>query len=315
MVETPSATITISTPTGEPAPATKDDKEGLLETAPVHTLVHQKPITSSIRGTLRHLQANAGRLSKFRGYRIHILWAICLSICFNILDAVLPKALPLRMVLISAIGSAVCANIHAAWTHKVISMPTTEKFWKRIPGRANWKILALPAAINGAMPYVSLYIVQGLVMLFRLDSLHNQNYNEYNGKQWTFVILRFIAAGAIAICTILFLSLPAIATLIRMEASILPEDQDTIVPFDRSFGGKVVPKVLGGTGYVGFVDAWRSFNWEARRRLIKLYVKIFSILTGLFIVLAHVMAFEIFAIMGPALGKFLAQAKQQGYIS
>jgi hypothetical protein len=108
------------------------------------------------------------------------------------------------------------------------------------------------------------------------------------------------------ICT-LFLCLPAMVTLVRIEASILPEDEDTIVPFDRTFGGKVVSQMHGGSGKIGFLDAWRSFNWEARRRLIKLFVKTAFILVGLMFVVVHVLVAEVFVVMGPQMGKLLAQ--------
>lgn len=313
MVETPFAAITVSTPEERDAP--KDTKEPLLETGPTITLVHQKPITSSIRGTIRHLVSQAGRLARWRGFKIHVLHGLCFSLVANIVSAALPIPDPVRMIIATAVSGAICANLHAAWTHKVVSMPTATRFWQRVPARSNWKLLAFPAAVSAAMPYFSLSVAHGFIPLFGLDRAVNDNFREYNGHQWTSLILRWIAVLVIAISCTIFLCLPAIVTLVRVEASILPEDQDTIVPFDRTFAGKVVPRILGGTGCISFLDAWRSFNWEARRRLIKLYVKIFFILTGLFFVLAHVLAFEVFVIMGPALGKFLSEARQQGHLS
>ena len=63
----------------------------------------------------------------------------------------------------------------------------------------------------------------------------------------------------------------------RVQASLLPEEEETIIPFDRSFGGKVEPKIVGGTGAVSMVDAWKSFDIATCIRLVKLYVKIFVI--------------------------------------
>jgi len=59
------------------------------------------------------------------------------------------------------------------------------------------------------------------------------------------------------------------------------------------------------------LDAWRSFNWEARRRLIKLFFKNFFIIVGMFIVIAHVLAAEVFVIMGPAVGKFMVMLREE----
>ncbi|CAO2655647.1 Nn.00g044500.m01.CDS01 [Neocucurbitaria sp. VM-36] len=312
MVESPVAAITVSPSTHESGD--QDEKEGLLETGPTITLVNQKPITSSIRGTIKHLVANAGRFARFRGLKIHVLYALLFSVVAQFFVAFLPNFLG-QTVFVAGLSGAALANVHAAWTHKVVGMPTEKSFWQRVPAKSNWKTLALPAAIKTAMPYVSLYLTCGVAMAMGLHRLDQENFAEYSGAQWTSLIVRMIAIVIVAITCTLFLCLPAVVTLIRIEASILPEDQDTIVPFDRTFAGKVTSKLLGGTGVVGFLDAWRSFNWEARRRLIKLYVKVFCILAGLVFLIAHVLAFEVFAIMGPALGKMLAQAKHDGFLT
>jgi hypothetical protein len=160
----------------------------------------------------------------------------------------------------------------------------------------------------------SLFLALGFFSWFDLfNDVVRDDFADYNGGQWASFIIRCVAMLAISVACTLFLCMPAVVTQIRVEASLLPEDQDVIVPFDRTFGGKVVPKVLGGTGCVSFMDAWRSFNWEARRRLIKLYIKGFMCIAALAFVLVHVLAFEVFAIMGPAVGRYLADTQRQGF--
>lgn len=306
MVESPVAAITVSPSTHESGD--HQEKEGLLETGPTITLVNQKPITSSIRGTVKHLVANAGRWARFRGIKQHGIYAFCFMMSAQFFGVALPRV-PGQPILVAGISGALVANLHAAWAHKVVSMPTTKSLWQRIPSRKQWKTLAVPAAIEAAMPYVSLYMIAGFGMLLGLHKLEQENFADYKCAQWTSLIVRVIAIFVFTIFTSLFLCLPAMVTLIRIEASILPEEEDTIVPFDRTFGGKVVEKMMGGTGVVGFLDAWRSFNWEARRRLIKLFMKISLIMTGVIFITVHVLAFEVFAIMGPSLGKLLSQMK------
>jgi hypothetical protein len=302
MVESPVAAITVTHESAD-----KEEKEGLLETGPTVTLVNQKPITSSIRGTIRHLVAHAGRFARFRGYRIHILHSISLAVVSTFFSAALPRV-PGQAIVVAAISGAAVANIHAAWTHKVVSLPTNKSFCQRLPSKADWKVLAVPAAIEAAMPYVSLYLTAGVAMLMGLHKLDQENLDQYTGTQVACLIIRFIITVVFAITCTLFLCLPAIVTLVRVEASLLPEDEDTIVPFDRSFGGKV-----SGAGKIGFLDAWRSFNWEARRRLIKLFVKVFFILSGMIFLVLHVLLAEAFIVMGPAMGKMLSQAKAEGW--
>lgn len=315
MIETPHAAITIS-PSDEPA--SKDEKEGLLETGPTITLVHQKPITSSIRATIKHLVANAGRFARFRGFKIHALYSVFFALAVHFFTgfflSLFPGGLPGQPIIVSALAGATVANLHAAWTHKVVSMPSEAKFWQRVPSKSHWKTLAPAAAISTAMPYISMYLTVGVAILFGLHKVDQDNLEQYTKRQWTCLAVRALATVVFAIFTTLFLCIPAVVTQVRIESSILPEDQDTIVPFDRTFGGKVVSQLLGGAGSIGFFDAWRSFNWEARRRLLKLYIKIGAIMFFSIFVVGHILAFEVFAIMGPHLGALLAKAKHDGFL-
>lgn len=306
MVESLTAAITV-TPSAQEPSAKEGEKENLLEAGPTIALVNQKPITSSIRGTIRHLVDNAGRGARFRGYRIHIVYSVLSSIIVTFLNGALAKV-PGQAILSAAISGALLARLHATWTHRVVGMPTEKPFCKRIPARSHWKTLAGPAAIAAAMPYISLYLTAGVAMLL-FKSAGQDTTTTSTCAQRMGAIARALGVVIFAITCTLFLCLPATVTLARIEASILPEDEDTIVPFDRTFGGKVVNKMMGGTGVVGFLDAWRSFTWEARRRLIKLLAKNFFLVTSLLLVILHVLAFEAFIIMGPAIGKFMAEVK------
>ena len=309
MVETPHAAITIS-PSEEPA--SKGEKETLLETGPTITLVRQKPITSSIRGTVKHLVAHAGKWARFRGFKIHALYSLAFSLAIQFFSGFFTSlffgGLPGQAIIVSGLAGAAVANLHAAWTHKVVSMPSEATFWQRVPSKSSWKALAPAAAISAAMPYISLYLTAGVAILLGLHKVNPENLDQYTSRQLACLAVRGLATVVFAIFTSLFLCIPATVTQVRIEASLLPEEQDSIVPFDRTFGGKVVGQLLGGTGRIGFLDAWRSFNWEARRRLIKLYVKIGAIMAFAIFVVVHVLAFEVFGVMGPALGDYLAKA-------
>lgn len=183
-----------------------------------------------------------------------------------------------------------------------------------MPSKAHFKTLAPAAAIAAAMPYVSLYLTGGVAILLGLHKLDQDNLEQYTQGQWMCLAVRVFGVILFAMTSILFLCLPAIVTQVRIESSLVPEDQDTIVPFDRSFGGKVVSQMLGGSGKIGFLDAWRSFNWEARRRLLKLYIKIAAIMLFALFVVGHVLAFEVFAVMGSQLGDFLAKVNHDGFV-
>ena len=92
---------------------------------------------------------------------------------------------------------------------------------------------------------------------------------------------------------------------------MLPDEDESIVPFDRSFGGKVEPEDVGGSGCVGMLDAWKTFDWAARIRLIKLYAKVFALqITTMFLFLG-VLVGELKLVMGDDLNKAAKMVHEQ----
>lgn len=96
---------------------------------------------------------------------------------------------------------------------------------------------------------------------------------------------------------------PANVSLTRVQASMLPEEHESIVPFDRTFSGKVKPEILGGSGAVGMLDAWKTFGWAARLRLVKLYAKIGLIQFAITLGFIMAMVGELRLIVGEELHK------------
>ena len=75
-----------------------------------------------------------------------------------------------------------------------------------------------------------------------------------------------------------------------------------------------MPEVVGGTGKLEIMEAWRSFDWAARIRLIKVYVKTFAMQVALTALFAGVILGELQLIMGDELQKMIkaARAGQNG---
>lgn len=307
MVETPTAAVASSS-FKDTEDSDAPEKEGLLETGlPSITLVSARPVTSKIRTALRHLSSQAGRYAKWRGLVPFTMNALALSTVNGVLNAVLPHFVPFRHIIAGMLASIATCRLHATWVHAVISMPSTKRWYKRVPPVSAWKQLWFPAAAKAFVLHMAIFVARDLGA-FMLQGQHNKLQNA-TGADIVLAIACVIGYFILIISMSVFVILPAAVTLVRIEASLLPEEEDTIVPFDRTFSGKIIPSVLGGSGTLGFLDAWRSFNWEARRRLLKLYAKYFVISVATVVVLAHVLALETWAIMGPALGKMLADAK------
>ncbi|RJE16779.1 hypothetical protein PHISCL_10884, partial [Aspergillus sclerotialis] len=53
-----------------------------------------------------------------------------------------------------------------------------------------------------------------------------------------------ILGFSLMVALFVLLQIPATVTLVRVAASMLPEEDETIVPFDRTFGGKTTPAII-----------------------------------------------------------------------
>lgn len=258
MVETPMSSIRLAEGDSDPLNKTNDPVVAIpAESKPV-------PITSRIRRTVRHIVSQGGATARWRGFRMFVIYSILSGLVNGFLSHVMP--IPGISVLITTI---LLAPVHAGWTHAVIAAPATQQkgWWARILPRSSYKQLLVPSAAHGGAYLVLAYVSLGLRYLAVTKP----------ESHMAEVVMKPLFSLCVYILVSLFIVLPAAVSLARVEASLLPEDEDTIVPVDRTFNGKVVPKEYGGTGYLGFVDAWKSFDWEARRRLLKLYAKIFMI--------------------------------------
>lgn len=306
MIETPTTAVAI--PLSEEEANAKD---GDLEQHPA-TVVTIKPITSGIRSTINHVTTIGGTFARWRGFVPGFLYSLFLGALSGVFVSLLPKAIPGREVIAGVLSAVILARTHMAWTHAIISMPSSLRWYQRLAPMKSIKKLWLPTVVNSIAGSAVIYLTKGFAMLMGLCSksiMKKYEEGQLPKSDYAIIALKGLAVLVFAAFMALFVILPAAVTLIRVEASMLPDDQETIVPFDRTFDGKVVPEILGGSGAIGFVDAWRTVNWEARRRLIKFFLKNFLILATLVLVLVHVVIFEFWAILGPDLGKALAKMK------
>jgi len=124
-------------------------------------------------------------------------------------------------------------------------------------------------------------------------------------------LLGLLAVPATALFVALAILLPAAVTLTRVEALLLPEDQDTIVPFDRQAIVSRVDSNKRCQAGALFTAAWRSFDRTSRWRLIKLYVKMTFMQIAVVFVGIHVMLAELYIIGGERLALFVKSGSAQ----
>ncbi|XXG98353.1 hypothetical protein Hte_004676 [Hypoxylon texense] len=239
-------------------------------------------ITSSLRSTYRTLKAISGWRSMFRGFACYLALTIATSIVYSILVGVWVPSL-----IAAPLSAITLVQLYTAWTHIVISAPSTKTFWQRLPPfKKAFQATALPVVMYFFAAEVSTLVPKMIAyaMSMNLPDRSQPGTIPAGDKNdiWKAVIVLIIT-----LVLHIFLVIPTQVILTRVQASLLPEDDDTIVPFDRSFQGKVEPAIVGGKGFVTIKDAWQSFSRASWMRLVKLYVKIF--LAGLALGFAYML--------------------------
>ncbi|KAL9579399.1 MAG: hypothetical protein Q9212_005135 [Teloschistes hypoglaucus] len=287
MIETPTATAfkvdpapTTSEPDEADAPLLSvDEKKSSTSpttaTEPELFYIKTKPITSKIRTTIKHLKAEAGPWSRFRGLQVALAYHFVHHLLFQLLTACFGGAL-ISQSLAAVFSAVILSRMQMLWTHVVISSPSEKKWYRRFPSVEQGKKILVPTAAWALAEQAAICIPVVLFQLFNLEGYYSNpnGFKDLPEMQQKSVALASFAVLASGILTAIFVVFPANVTLKRVQASLLSEENDTIIPFDRSFGGKVQPEIIGGKGVVGMLDAWRTFGWAARIRLVKLYAKI-----------------------------------------
>ncbi|KAL1620606.1 hypothetical protein SLS54_005962 [Diplodia seriata] len=315
LVETPATAIQLSAAHPDEESNVKlSDKEAEAEaflggSLPKFTVANTKPVTSKIRTTIKHITSQAGWTARWRGMGYGIIYSLSFSTLAQFLATVTPNLPGLNIVGV-LLATVIAAPVHMVWTHATIALPGTSwrARWTPAKGLACYKNLAVPALVYEGVQILVTYMTVCMATLLSLDVSGSADATPQQ-KAWS--VVRLIGGVLLLAAAGIFVILPAHTQLVRVEASMLSDDEETIVPFDRTFGGKVVPKVLGGSGAIGFMDAWRSFNREARIRVVKLYLKIFAISVALFLLSAHVIGLEVLLLSKHSVGDVVNAAQQQ----
>ena len=311
MIETPNATaFTVDSIDSIDAPLLDQKPEEAKAIEADLFLVKQKPITSTMRSAVKHLKARGGRLARFRGFHVALIYHTALSVGTNFMTSLFGSPFgSLTRPLAFIVVSIVLARLHMTWTHIVISNPSEKSWYRRMHSGGAVRNVMIPTAVS-AIAQTSLLIPAYMACIVSDIRLRPSKYgidNLHDARKYAHLM---VAAAAIAFIVIIVLVvIPADVTLKRVQASMLPEEDEAIVPFDRTFGGKVVPQILGGSGAVSMFDAWKTFDRSARIRLLKLYAKVFLVQAFTTIVFIIVMLGELRLTMGDDFFKAVRMAK------
>lgn len=249
----------------------------------------QQPVTRKLRTAIRHLRARAGFWSRFRGLSMYICYGLARSLLSGLMP--LPRGSFIAQFFIQSIVGVLLAPWRMAWVHIVISEPSSKRFYQRIPGFRTWTKIAPAAALSE--------ILTAAAFCFPMAIASFAGWLEYKqlvDETSLAVIARYGLVTAVPTVLALLITIPANVIFVRVAASMLPEEDETIVAFDRSFGGKVEPQIVGGSGHIGLLDAWTTFDWASRVRFTKVVVKTIAIQAVLAILAAAVIFAEIIAL-------------------
>ncbi|KAL8663103.1 MAG: hypothetical protein Q9202_004140 [Teloschistes flavicans] len=283
MIETPTATAFRVDPAVEPEEADApllSAEEKKSNTIPELELFYVKtqPITSKIRTTIKHLKAEAGPWSRFRGLQVALVYHFVHHMLFQLLTALFGGAL-ISQSFAAVFAAVILCRLQMLWTHVVISTPTEKKWYRRFPTLDQGKKILIPTAVWALAEQAAICIPITLFQIFDLEGYYANpsGFKDLPEMQQKSVALASFAVLASGLLTAVLVVFPANVALKRVQASLLSDENDTIVPFDRTFGGKVQPELVGGKGVISMLDAWKTFDWAARFRLVKLYAKIAAI--------------------------------------
>ena len=230
-----------------------------------------KPVTSSLRATRRLLASVAGWRSYFRGYVCAAVMILIEKSLSEILGGFVP-GIPVGQLL----ARLALVQLSTAWTHIVISGPTKRRFYQRLPPfRKTFEATSLPVLAAWAA-YTVVEVITSLAAL-AIGLTPVRDHADIDVPFLVRVAWKSLFVFFLNIALRFLLLVPIEVVLVRIQASLLPPDEDAIIPFDRSFQGKVQPAVVDGKGYVGMRDAFETVPATSWVRLYKLYGKITAI--------------------------------------
>jgi hypothetical protein len=329
MIESPSSTAIIEPKKASYAdapPAYTDEPDMPLEKEPLMpaeaeadadveiTVINHKPITAKITTTIGHLQRVGGFRARWRGLGLSVLYHTLHAVISNFLGAFMGFGIVghfFSYVLVS-LG---LARLHMAWTHSMIAHPSSKPFYRRMVPRKQCKALLLPSLVFAVAQQAT--FILPIAVAFALGA-HKVNHevvmdaaHHKDCSKMMLMGLRFLAVPATALFVALAVLLPAAVTLTRIEATLLPEGEEPIVPFDKeAIIGDIDVSVRGGCRAL-FVQAWRSFDRSARLRLVKLYAKMVLAQVTIGFIAVHLMAVELYLMGGERLVIFFKSAAAQ----
>ncbi|CAL5874695.1 uncharacterized protein PFLUO_LOCUS8996 [Penicillium psychrofluorescens] len=219
-----------------------------------------QPVTRKLRTTIRHLRTQAGSWSPFRGLGIFCIYSFTRSLLGWLIGG--SSGSSQVEILAQPLTGILLAPLEVSLVHIITSEPSSKRFYQRIPGYRTWIKIAPAVALREIV-----HLADALFENSHEPASWLNLDDPLNTTMETWCSLAILVPILQAVGFVLVYNL-ANAMFIRVAASMLPEDDKPIVPFDRSFGGKA-----NSNGCLTLGDAWATFDWPARIRFAKIVIK------------------------------------------
>ena len=254
---------------------------------------------------MRHLKARSPHAlaARFRGLPLHVLHAAALHVVSAVLLGVLGARHSLASRGLAHVGAAVAtAPLLLAWVHHVVAAPAAPcAGFRRLATitKANVKRIVMPAALLAVAEQAT---VLAPLALAHCIGLAGPGAPRDAVAHPGVAAIKLVAVLGVALGVGVLVAFPARAVFVRVAASSLAADEDSVVPFDRSYGG-----LVGEDGRLKMRDAWKSFDWNARFRVLGVYAKLVAIQVALAVLYVAVVAMEVRAIAGKEVTRDLVE--------
>ncbi len=271
-------------------------------------ITEERYVTSSLRASLRHVYRIAGVTSFLRGMAVNLCYVVTTGMFMtSIIVPIKLKAFGTdqakitqgiagnkwRMVLAEYAAEFACVLLLCSWgavhTHIIITPPTLRIWYRRLPPFFKTVKTVWLAEMAGLVAHTIAFELP--VNIYRQAGIYDRT--AYlgplaSGNALLLRRLTFVAIWAAAQLARVELVVPSGVVLARIQTSLLADDEDTVIPVDRSFGtagaGREKQGVKGfmppppgilaqARAPLGFLQAWRSYGLKERKRILLLYAK------------------------------------------
>lgn len=266
-VETPSTVLVESVKVDEDS-----SKEPRIEREALIT--NQKPISTSVCATIRHLRSVGGYFSRFRGAAIYMLHNMVLCYVADFLDLVFP------FHSISYFFAFVLVTpLRTLWIHTIVSAPPSTTWWRRLMSIKSVKKAVGATALVAVMDLFASHLAYMLLNSFLEFMDVDNTFSE------TSLAIMICVAATYTIFKLIVV-VPSTAILNRVQVSLLEESEEAIISVDHGEP-------------LGIRQAVERFDLNALRRMYRAYALYVLMQVGIAILFIALFLGEVCLYCGP----------------